>query len=225
MARNGIVNRIIEVPDLITFISHPLRGFMTLTPSKTMVLGSTAPDFHLPCTDGKTISLADFSSAEALVVLFICNHCPYVIHIAPALAQLAQQYQRKGIAFVAINSNDTTSYPADNFVNMKIEKTRRGYSFPYLWDESQEVARAYNAACTPDLYLFDKTHKLVYHGQFDDTRPNRISSGNYDSSIHPANGSALRHALDLLLEGQPIPVDQYPSMGCNIKWKPGNEPL
>jgi len=197
---------------------------MALTHSNNMAIGSPAPDFHLPSTDGHTLSLADFSSAEALVVLFICNHCPYVIHIAAALAQLAEQYQRKGIAFVAINSNDAEAYPADNFANMKLEKSRRGYSFPYLFDESQETARAYNAACTPDIYLFDKTHKLVYHGQFDDTRPNRISSGNYDSAINPANGAALRQAMDLLLAGESVPVNQYPSMGCNIKWKPGNEP-
>lgn len=197
---------------------------MALTQSNIMALGSPAPDFRLPSTDGQTLSLADFSSAEALVILFICNHCPYVIHIAPALALLANEYQRRGVAFVAINSNDATAHPADSFANMKLEKTQRGYSFPYLFDESQAVAQAYKAACTPDIYLFDKAHTLVYHGQFDDTRPNRISSGNYDSSTNPANGAALRQALDLLLAGQKIPTDHYPSMGCNIKWKPGNEP-
>lgn len=197
---------------------------MALTQSTMMPLGSRAPDFHLPSTDGEIVGLAQFKNADALVILFICNHCPYVIHIAPTLARLAQEYQQKGVAFVAINSNDADAYPADNFANMKIEKAKRGYSFPYLFDESQEVARAYGAACTPDIYVFDKTRKLVYRGQFDDTRPNRISSGHYDSSVNPATGAGLREALDLLLGGRQIAPEQYPSMGCNIKWKPGNEP-
>lgn len=197
---------------------------MALTQSTMMALGSSAPDFSLPSTEGTTFSLASFAEAQALVVLFICNHCPYVIHIAPALATLAHEYQQKGVAFVAINSNDVAAYPADSFANMKIEKQKRGYTFPYLFDESQEVARTYGAACTPDIYLFDKNRKLVYRGQFDESRPNRISSGNYDSTMSPATGSALRGALDLLLKGTKIPEDQYPSMGCNIKWKPGNEP-
>ena len=197
---------------------------MALTQSTMMPLGSRAPDFHLPSTDGEIVGLAQFKNADALVILFICNHCPYVIHIASTLARLAQEYQQKGVAFVAINSNDADAYPADNFANMKIEKAKRGYSFPYLFDESQEVARAYGAACTPDIYAFDKTRKLVYRGQFDDTRPNRISSGHYDSAVNPATGTSLREALDLLLDGKAIPPEQYPSMGCNIKWKPGNEP-
>lgn len=197
---------------------------MALTQSSMMALGSSAPDFQLPATDGNTVGLADCSSSRALVVLFICNHCPYVIHIAPALAKLAAEYQSKGVAFVAINSNDAQAYPADSFAHMKTEKVRRGYTFPYLFDESQAVARAYNAACTPDIYLFDQARKLVYRGQFDDTRPNRIASGNYDSAVNPATGAALRGALDLLLAEREIPALQYPSMGCNIKWQPGNEP-
>jgi peroxiredoxin len=197
---------------------------MALTQSTMMALGSKAPDFSLPATDGSVVSLADFSNAKALVILFICNHCPYVIHIAPTLAKLAKEYQEKGVAFVAINSNDTDAYPADSFANMKLEKEKRGYTFPYLFDETQAVAQSYGAACTPDIYVFDGEQGLVYRGEFDDTRPNRISSGNYDSSVNPASGASLRKALDLLLAGEKIPEDQYPSMGCNIKWKPGNEP-
>lgn len=197
---------------------------MALTQSTMMALGSKAPDFSLPATDGSVVSLADFSQAKALVVLFICNHCPYVIHIAPTLAKLAKEYQEKGVAFVAINSNDADAYPADSFANMKLEKEKRNYTFPYLFDEAQEVAQRYGSACTPDIYVFDGEQSLVYRGEFDGTRPNRISSGNYDSSVNPANGASLRKALDLLLTGEKIPEDQYPSMGCNIKWKPGNEP-
>lgn len=197
---------------------------MALTQSSMMALGSKAPDFSLPATDGSIVSLKDFSNAKALVVLFVCNHCPYVIHIAPTLAKLAKEYQEKGVAFVAINSNDTDAYPADSFANMKLEKEKRGYTFPYLFDETQAVAQSYGAACTPDIYVFDGEQGLVYRGEFDDTRPNRISSGNYDSSVNPASGASLRKALDLLLAGEKIPEDQYPSVGCNIKWKPGNEP-
>lgn len=197
---------------------------MALTQSTMMALGSKAPDFSLPEVGGNVISLADFSEAKALAVLFICNHCPYVIHIASALAQLAKEYQEKGVAFVAINSNDTDAYPADSFANMKTEKEKHGYTFPYLFDETQAVAHKYGAACTPDIYVFDHRQALAYRGQFDETRPNRISSGNYDSSVNPANGASLRRALDQLLAGEKIPEDQYPSMGCNIKWKPGNEP-
>lgn len=197
---------------------------MSLTQSTMIELGSTAPDFLLPSTEGGNVSLNDFKESRALVVLFICNHCPYVIHIAPALSALAKEYMDRGIAFVAINSNDVRAYPADSFDQMKIEKAKRGYPFRYLIDEDQDVAKAYNAACTPDLYVFDENRKLVYRGQFDDTRPDRISSGNYDSSSNPATGADLRRALDLVLAGEKVPEHQYPSMGCNIKWKPGNAP-
>ncbi len=197
---------------------------MALTESTMLALGSAAPDFSLPSTDGQTVSLADFSGAELLVVVFMCNHCPYVVHIAPALAALASEYQRRGVGFVGINSNDTEAYPADSFDLMAVEKQQRAYEFPYLFDESQAVAKAYGAACTPDIYLFDQTRKLAYRGQFDDTRPHRISSGNYDSSVTPASGDALREALDTLLTGNSVAEKQIPSMGCNIKWKPGNEP-
>jgi len=197
---------------------------MALTESTMLELGSTAPDFQLKSTEGKQCSLADYGSAPVLVVMFICNHCPYVIHIAPALAELAKQYQGKGVAFVAINSNDVEAYPADSFENMQRERADRGYTFDYLFDETQAVAKAYTAACTPDIYVFDDARKLAYRGQFDDSRPHRISSGNYDSSKTPATGESLKVALDILLRGETVPEKQYPSMGCNIKWKPGNTP-
>ena len=197
---------------------------MALTESTMMQLGQSAPDFRLPSTDGHEVALQDFNGAKVLVVIFICNHCPYVIHIAPALAQIAKDFQAHNVAFVAINSNDVEAYPADSMDNMKVEKAKRQYPFAYLLDESQDVAKAYGAACTPDLYVFDEDQKLVYRGQFDDTRPHRISSGNYDSAAKPATAASLRQTLTLLLAGQPIPTQQYPSMGCNIKWKAGNEP-
>lgn len=197
---------------------------MALTESTMMELGCGAPAFTLLSTENQQVSLETFSEAEALVVLFICNHCPYVIHIASALAELGREYQKKNIAFVAINSNDAEAYPEDSFDKMKSEKARVGYSFPYLFDASQDVAKAYSAACTPDLYLFDKERRLAYRGQFDDTRPNRIRSGVYESGDSPATGNSLRVVLDNLLSGAEIESKQYPSLGCNIKWKAGNEP-
>ncbi|MDN4504288.1 thioredoxin family protein [Alteromonadaceae bacterium BrNp21-10] len=197
---------------------------MAMTPSTMMELGTKAPYFELKDTDGNMVSLNDFAGAKGLVVAFICNHCPYVIHIAPVLAQIAKEYQQKGIAFVAINSNDTISYPLDNYQHMISEKQQRDYSFPYLLDASQNIAIVYEAACTPDLYLFDGKQKLVYRGQFDSTRPHRISSGNYDNSDGAATGEDLTRAMDQLLAGQPLDTQQVASIGCNIKWKPGNEP-
>ena len=197
---------------------------MALTASTMMALHSPAPDFTLPATDGGELSLQDFADAKVLVVMFICNHCPYVIHIAPALAALAKAYQAQGVQFVAISSNDAEAYPADSFELMAAEKAKQGYPFPYLWDAEQTVAKAFGAACTPDIYVFDEQRKLAYRGQFDETRPHRISSGNYDSSQTPATGEHLQAALDLLLAGQPVPSEQIPAMGCNIKWRPGNEP-
>lgn len=197
---------------------------MVLTESTMLPLGAQAPDFTLPATDGGLVSLRDFADARLLCVLFICNHCPYVIHIAPALAQLAQTYRQRGVAFAAINSNDTDAYPADDFDAMKAEKARRGYPFPYLLDASQAVAKAYRAACTPDIFVFDGDRRLAYRGQFDDTRPRRIASGHYDSSGSLPTGADLATALDALLEGNQPPEPQIPSMGCNIKWRPGNEP-
>ncbi len=178
-------------------------------------LGTTAPDFKLPDTNGKTVSLGDFKDKSALLVLFICNHCPYVKHIRAGLAQLARDYLPKHVAIVGINSNDVDNYPEDSPAKMKEEVKSAGYTFPYLYDESQAVAKAYHAACTPDIYLFAKNLKLVYRGQFDDSRPgNGI----------PATGKDLRAALDTVLAGKPVSPNQKASVGCNIKWKSGNEP-
>jgi peroxiredoxin len=178
-------------------------------------LGTSAPDFKLPDTDGKMLSLADFKNAPALLVLFICNHCPYVKHIRAGLAQLARDYVPKGVAIVAISSNDAANYPDDNPVRMKEEVKAAGYIFPYLYDETQAVAKAYRAACTPDIYLFDKSQKLVYRGQMDDSRP---------SNGQPVTGKDLRAALDAVLGGKAVSADQKASVGCNIKWKAGNAP-
>lgn len=198
---------------------------MSLTESTMLELASSAPEFSLPSTDGNTVSIKDFADNPLLVVLFICNHCPYVIHIASALTALAKRYQEQGVAFVAINSNDTDTYPADSFDFMKVEKEKQGYTFPYLFDADQSVAKAYSAACTPDIFVFNDSRELVYRGQFDDTRPHRISSGNYDSSQSPASGDTLAAALNSLIKNEPLTGTQYPSMGCNIKWKPGNAPF
>lgn len=178
-------------------------------------LGTTVPDFKLPDTNGKTVSLSDFKGAPALLVLFICNHCPYVKHIRAGLAQLAHDYTPKGVAIVAISSNDADNYPDDSPARMKEEVKSAGYIFPYLYDETQAVAKAYRAACTPDIYLFDKSQKLVYRGQLDDSRPN---------SGVPVTGKDLRGALDAVLAGKPVSPSQKASVGCNIKWKAGNAP-
>jgi peroxiredoxin len=178
-------------------------------------LGTTAPDFKLPDTSGKIVSLADFKDAPALLVIFMCNHCPYVVHIRAGLAQLAHDYAPKHVAIVGINSNDAANYPADSPAKMKDEVKSAGYIFPYLHDETQAVAKAYRAACTPDIYFFDRGRRLVYRGQFDASRPgNGI----------PVTGKDLRAALDAVLAGRPTSELQAASMGCNIKWKTGNEP-
>ena len=188
---------------------------MARTPSTMLALGSAAPDFSLPNVDGRMVSRSDFQGAPALLVAFICNHCPFVKHVAPALAELGREYQAKGVAIVAINSNDAAHYPADSPEQMVHEAENRGYTFPYLYDEDQAVAKAYRAACTPDFYLFDKSGRLVYRGQLDSSRP--------DSGI-PVTGQDLRAALDAVLAGHPVSADQKPSIGCNIKWIAGNEP-
>ena len=188
---------------------------MALTYSTNLALGTPAPDFCLPDADGNSVRLADFKEAAALLVMFICNHCPYVQHVRYALADLAREYQKKGVAVVAINSNDLTKYPADSASMMKEEIKLVGYSFPYLVDEDQSVAKAYYAACTPEFYVFDKQRKLLYHGRFDGSTPGNAT---------PTTGQDLRAALDAALAGKPAPPVQNPSMGCNIKWKPGNEP-
>lgn len=188
---------------------------MVRTPSTMLSLGTAAPDFSLVNVDGKTVSLKDFEGAPALLVIFMCNHCPYVIHVADHLAQLAGEYMQKGVAVVGISANDVSNYPADSPEQMVREAEDRGYPFPYLYDETQEVAHAYRAACTPDFFLFDAEQKLAYRGQLDASRP--------DSGI-PVSGTDLRAALDAVLAGGKPTEDQKPSLGCNIKWKPGNEP-
>jgi peroxiredoxin len=184
---------------------------MALTPSTMLPLGTSAPDFRLPDTNGKIVSLADLAPAPALLVLFICNHCPYVKHIRSGLADAGREYQKRGAAIVAISSNDVKNHPEDSPEKMKKEAAAAGYVFPYLYDESQAVARAYHAACTPDIFLFDKDRKLAYRGQFDDSRP---------GNGRPVTGRDLRAALDAVLQGRPAPEPQTPSVGCNIKWKP-----
>ncbi len=188
---------------------------MALTPSTMLPLGTIAPGFHLPDTDGKTVSLADFKGRPALLVLFLCNHCPYVVHIRDGLAQLAREYMTRGVGIVGINANDEIKYPADSPQKMKAEAKAAGYVFPYLFDATQKVAKSYRAACTPDIFLFDKDQRLVYRGQFDDSRPD---------NQQPVTGKDLREALEAVLGGQPPLKIQRASIGCNIKWKPGNEP-
>jgi peroxiredoxin len=188
---------------------------MVATNSTMLPLGTQAPDFRLPDTNGKTVSLADFKNAPALVVVFMCNHCPYVKHIRGGLAQLARDYAPRAVAVVGISSNDVANYPEDSPAKMAEEARRAGYIFPYLYDETQEVAKAYRAACTPDIYVFDEDQRLAYRGQLDDSRPgNNI----------PVTGKDVRAALEAVLTGKPVPPNQKPSIGCNIKWKPGNEP-
>ena len=196
---------------------NPQRGApaVALTPSTMLPLGTAAPDFDLPDTDGQHVRLADFKDAPALVVAFICNHCPYVKHIRTCLSEVAKEFQSRGVAFVGINANDVTTHPDDSPEKMREEKLAAGYTFPYLYDESQAVAKAYKAACTPDFYVFDRDRKLVYRGQLDDSRP---------GNDIPPTGKDLKAAVDAVLSGQPVPAEQKPSIGCNIKWKPGNEP-
>lgn len=188
---------------------------MVKTASTMLPLGTQAPDFSLINVDGRTVSLSDFEGAPALLVVFMCNHCPYVIHIADQFAQFAFEYQQKGVAIVGISANDVSNYPQDSPEQMVHEAEKRGYCFPYLFDETQEVAKAYRAACTPDFFLFDQDQKLVYRGQFDSSRP---------GSDTPVTGKDLRAALDLVLAKKALPDEQTPSLGCNIKWREGNEP-
>jgi peroxiredoxin len=188
---------------------------MALTPSTMLALGTVAPDFRLPDTNGKLVGLSDFKDARALVVAFICNHCPYVKHIRSGLAQFGRDMQGKGVALVAINANDANEYPADSPAKMKEEAREAGYVFPYLYDESQGVAKAYRAACTPDFYVFDGARRLVYRGEFDSSRP---------GNGQPVTGADLRAAVEAVRSGKAVPEKQMPSIGCNIKWREGNEP-
>ena len=188
---------------------------MARTPSTMLPLGTAAIEFRLPDTNGRFVSSEDFVHKPALLLMFICNHCPYVLHVQAELARLGRDYAQRGVGIVAINSNDVASYPEDGPARMAEEAKRVGYCFPYLFDESQTVAQAYRAACTPDFFLFDQNRKLVYRGQLDDSRP---------GSNIPVTGEDLRAALDALLSGKEITSQQKPSLGCNIKWREGNEP-
>jgi peroxiredoxin len=188
---------------------------MSVTPSTMLALGTKAPFFELPDASGAIINLDDFKEAPALLVIFMCNHCPYVKHIRSKLAAVMDEYRKKGVAIVGINANDVDRYPDDAPDKMFEEVRNAGYTFPYLYDESQEVAKAYRAACTPEFYLFDKARRLVYRGQFDESRP-----GNDD----PITGADLIVAMDAVLQNREVPQDQKPGIGCNIKWRPGNQP-
>ncbi|WP_205512871.1 thioredoxin family protein [Longitalea arenae] len=184
---------------------------MARTPSVMTALGKKAPDFTLPDTvSGKEFSLQDLKGATATVIMFICNHCPFVKHVNTELVQLANDYKNKGIGFIAISSNDVAGYPQDGPDQMKLVAEQLKYPFPYLYDASQDVAKAYEAACTPDFFIFDSKLVLVYRGQLDDARP---------GNDKPVTGSDIRNALDHLIEGKPVPADQKPSIGCNIKWR------
>jgi peroxiredoxin len=186
-----------------------------MTASTMLPLGIEALDFTLPDAQGNPVSLGDFAGAKALVVVFMCNHCPFVKHVIEGFVGLVKEYQKRDVAFVGINSNDVDSYPEDRPEKMIQFAREKGFTFPYLFDAAQEVAKSYHAACTPDLFVFDEDRKLVYRGQMDDSRPR----GNV-----PVTGADLRKALDAVLDGEPAPEEQKPSMGCNIKWKTGNEP-
>jgi peroxiredoxin len=188
---------------------------MAQTPSTMLSIGTPAPEFSLPePASGNQVSLADFKG-KPLLVVFSCNHCPYVLHIISSFTAFANQAQTRGLAVVMINSNDVAGYPADSPEKMIALAQRQGFEFPYLYDESQQVASAYRAACTPDFFLFDSAHQLVYRGQYDGSRPgNNVA----------VSGSDMRSAVDAMFSGSDIPADQIPSVGCNIKWRAGNEP-
>jgi peroxiredoxin len=189
---------------------------MALTPSTMLPLGTVAPDFELPdVVTGKKVGLKTFPHSKAYLVMFLCNHCPYVKHVRDAVAGLARDYTPRGVAVVGISSNDVVKYPADSPEKMVEEARAGGYQFPYLYDATQEVAKAYRAACTPDFFLFDAQQRLVYRGQMDGSRP---------GNGLPVDGLDLRRAIDSVLSGQPVAGVQRPSMGCNIKWKAGNAP-
>ncbi len=189
---------------------------MVRTASTMLPLGTQAPDFSLTNIDGRKVSLSDFQDKKSLVVIFMCNHCPYVKHVAAELARVSKDYIPKGVGFVGISSNDIIAHPDDSPEMMKAEAAKQGYPFSYLYDSDQSVAIAYNAACTPDIFVFDGSHRLVYRGQLDDSRP---------KNDIPLNGNDLRSALDCVLAGQQVATNQRPSIGCNIKWKEGSEPV
>jgi len=187
---------------------------MVKTASTMLSLGTQAPEFSLLNVDGTLVTRSQFAG-KPLLVIFMCNHCPFVVHIRPALQKLAAEYQSKGLAVVGISSNDVSAYPQDGPDRMKDEANSAGYTFPYLFDGTQDVAKAYKAACTPDIFLFDADHSLVYRGQFDSSRP---------GNGQPVTGADLRAACDAVLAGQTMSAEQRPGIGCNIKWKAGEEP-
>ena len=178
-------------------------------------LGTAIPAFRLRDLEGKAVTSNDFAQAKGVLVAFICPHCPYVRHVRTEFARQAREYQQRGVSVIAINSNDVTAFPEDSPEGMRAEVEEVGYTFQYLYDDMQEVAKAFRAACTPDFFLFDGRQRLVYRGQFDDSRPN---------SAVPVTGKDLKAAVEALLAGRPVPADQKPSLGCNIKWVKGNEP-
>jgi peroxiredoxin len=189
---------------------------MAVESSKDLPLGTRAPDFALPDTvSGRTIRLGDYAASPALLVAFICNHCPYVQHIRAAFVEFAREFQPRGLAVVAISANDPEAYPQDSPEQMAIEAKKSGFTFPYLFDRTQQTAKAYHAVCTPEFYLFDAAQRLVYRGRFDASRPN---------SQVPVTGSELRAAAEAVLAGRQPAADQKPSIGCGIKWRPGNAP-
>jgi peroxiredoxin len=188
---------------------------MAVTPSTMLPLGTPCPDFRLPDPAGRTVARDDLAEAPALLVAFLCNHCPFVKHVRSEIAGIGREYGARGVATVGISANDAGRYPQDGPDAMATEAETAGYTFPYLYDETQEVAKAFRAACTPEFYLFDGERRLVYRGQLDDSRP---------GNGRPVTGADLRAALDAVLDGGSPAVDQHPGIGCNIKWKPGNEP-
>jgi peroxiredoxin len=188
---------------------------MAVTPSTMRALGSRAPYFQLPDTAGCQVSLDDFRDQRALLVVFMCNHCPYVKHILSHFLKMVREYQNRGLGVVGISANDVESYPEDGPEHMRRVADELEFPFPYLYDESQQVAKTYGAACTPDFFLFDGERKLVYRGQYDSSRP---------GNDVPMSGKDLKAAIDAVLAGKPVSTEQRPSLGCNIKWKPGNEP-
>ena len=188
---------------------------MVRTESTMLPLGTSAPDFSLPDTEGNMVTLNDYAGSKALLVIFMCNHCPYVKHVAEQLKLIGDDYGPQGVGIVGVSSNDADKYPDDSPAAMAKEKANRGYSFAYVYDEDQSVAKAYAAACTPDFFLFDADMKLAYRGQLDSSRP---------KSDTPVTGEDLRAAIDAILAGEKPTADQRSSLGCNIKWKEGNEP-
>jgi len=210
----GSIEKLPKAPESGMLLLRHTRMVKTL--STMLELGTAAPDFSLPdVVSGKRVSLGSFEGKKALLVMFICRHCPFVKHVQTELAKIGRDYQNRDIGIVAISSNDADTFPDDSPSSLKSMAVELGFTFPYLYDEDQEVAKAYSAACTPDFFLFDRDRRLVYRGQLDDSRPGNPS---------PVTGVDLRRAIDAVLNDQPVDRNQKPSIGCNIKWKHGNAP-